>query len=137
MRPEPVPSRDTRRVGISPLFSSLAKALPLTLVASLVAAGFGSNPKKPEPYALLAGTVWAVDNRPVPGLKVKIHRVDNTKTRWELVTNSRGEFTQRLPAVTADYIIRVEPKGRKGQVVERKVHFAGDERQNIGLHLTE
>ena len=105
------------------------------VVAGMVTALGAKSPHKPEPYALLAGTVWSPAGQPVPGVTVKIRRVDDTKARWEMITNSRGEFIQRLPAGTADYVVWVEQKGHKGPVVQRDLHFSGDERQDIGLHL--
>ena len=116
----------------------LAVALGLWLMAgTATVAAAGSPQKKLEPYALLAGTVWSPAGQAVPGVKVKIRRAGDKKAGWELVTNSRGEFVQRLPAATADYIVWVERKGHKGPMAERTLHFTNDERLDIGLHLTE
>jgi hypothetical protein len=37
-----------------------------------------------KPYALIFGTVWAPDKRPVYGVKVKCRRANEKKVRWEL-----------------------------------------------------
>jgi hypothetical protein len=111
---------------------------PVVALGVWLLAGLGaSSGQKPEPYALLAGTVWSASGRAVPGVKVKIRRIGDKKVNWELITNSRGEFVQRLPAAAADYVVWVELKGHQEPVVERTLHFASDERQDIGLHLPE
>ena len=96
---------------------------------------------KPKPYALIFGTVWSPDNRPLYGVKIKIRRADQ-KTRWELYSDHNGEFAQRLPPGRADYLVWADLKGYKppaGKQLqpakEVKVHIEGDERVDIGLHL--
>jgi hypothetical protein len=97
---------------------------------------------KPKPYALIFGTVWAPDNRPLYGVKVKIRRADQKKAHWELYSDHNGELAQRLPAGRADYLVWADLKGYKfpdGKQLhageEVKVHIEGDERVDIGLHL--
>ena len=98
--------------------------------------------KKEKPYALIFGTVWDPDNRPVYGVRVLIRRADKKKPQWELMSNHMGEFAQRVPAGTADYIIWADLKGYKswdGRKLspgdEAKVHVDYDERVDTGLHL--
>jgi len=92
-----------------------------------------------KPYALIFGTVWAPDDTPVYGVKVKIRRADEKKAKWELYSDHEGEFAQRVPAGKQDYIVWADIKPQKGQptmaVPEVKVHIENDERQDIGLHL--
>lgn len=88
-------------------------------------------------YALIFGTVWNKENRPVHGVRVKVRRADQKKAKWELVSNHSGEFAQRVPAGTADYIVWAELPNHKGPVAETRVHIDNDERTDIGLHLTE
>jgi len=97
---------------------------------------------KPKPYALIFGTVWAPDNRPLYGVKIKIRRADQKKARWELYSDRNGEFAQRLPPGRADYLVLPDLKGYKPPVgkqlqpgEEVKVRIEGDERVDIGLHL--
>jgi hypothetical protein len=104
------------------------------------ASGRQLDPRKP--YALIFGTVWGPDDRPVYGVKVHIRRADRKKAKWELYSNHSGEFAQRLPAGKADYIVSADPKGIKslnGKKLEPgtevTVHIAADERADIGLHL--
>jgi hypothetical protein len=98
------------------------------------------DPRKP--YALIFGTVWGPDDRPVYGVHVKIRRADQKRAKWELYSDHRGEFAQRLPPGKADYVVWADLKGFKpleGKQLkpgdEVAVHIDGDERADIGLHL--
>lgn len=98
--------------------------------------------KRAKPYALIFGTVWGPDNRPVYAVKVKIRRADQKKAKWELYSDHSGEFAQRLPTGAADYVVWADLKGYKssdGRQLqpgdEVKVHIDNDERADIGLHL--
>jgi hypothetical protein len=113
-------------------------------LASSSPAAFAAFPQHEKPYALIFGTVWGPDNRPVYGVRVKIRRATDKpkKVRWEVYSDHRGEFAQRLPAGEADYIVWADLKAFKpadGQPVhlvkEVTVHVYHDERQDIGLHL--
>ncbi|HEY6182857.1 MAG TPA: hypothetical protein VIW67_11450, partial [Terriglobales bacterium] len=91
---------------------------------------------------LIFGTVWGPDSRPVYGVRVLIRRADKKKPQWELMSNHMGEFAQRVPAGTADYVIWADLKGYKsldgrklGQGDEAKVHVDNEERVDTGLHL--
>ena len=101
-----------------------------------------SDRDKPQPYALIFGTVWDPDGHPLYGVKVKIRRANEKKARWELYSNHTGEFAQRLPVGKADYIVWADVKGYKlpsGKQLkpgsEVTVHIDYDERSDIGLHL--
>jgi hypothetical protein len=98
------------------------------------------DPRKP--YALIFGTVWGPDNRPVYGVPVKIRRADQKKAKWQLQSDHRGEFAQRLPAGKADYVVWADFKQLKsldgkhlqpGEPVT--VHIEGEERADMSLHL--
>lgn len=97
-----------------------------------------------QPYALIFGTVWGPDNRPVYGVAVKIRRATDKpkKVRWEVYSDHHGEFAQRVPAGEADYILSADLKGYKpadGKTLhlpqEVTVHVYNDEREDTGLHL--
>jgi hypothetical protein len=121
--------------------------LPLSTVWAVrlwsAAGGSESAPKQAEkPYALIFGTVWGPNDYPLYGVKVKIRRSENKRTRWEVYSNHRGEFEQRLPVGPADYLVWADlkgyktPKGKQLQPGEEvKVHVDQDERVDIGLHL--
>jgi hypothetical protein len=99
------------------------------------------QPQRETPYALIFGTVWGPDDRPVYGVKIKIRREGEKKSRWEQYSNHSGEFAQRVPAGKQDYVVWADLKGLKSangrplQGEEIKVHVDGDERVDTGLHL--
>lgn len=97
-----------------------------------------------KPYAVIVGTVWGPDDRPVYGVKVNIRKATDkpNKVRWEVYSDHHGEFEQRLPAKEAEYIVSADLKGYKPEdgkplrlAKEVTVHIYNDERQDIGLHL--
>jgi hypothetical protein len=99
---------------------------------------------KEKPFAVIVGTVWGPDDRPVYGVTVKIRKSTDKpkKVRYEVYSDHHGEFEQRLPAKEAEYIVWADLKGYKpgdGKplhlVKEVTVHIYNDERQDIGLHL--
>lgn len=96
-----------------------------------------------KPYALIAGTVWGPDDRPVYGVTVKIRRPKDKKAKWQVYSDHMGEFAQRVPAGESDYIIWADLKGFKAAdgkplhlVQQVTVHIYNDEREDTGLHLT-
>jgi hypothetical protein len=101
--------------------------------------------QKTKPYAVIAGTVWGPDDRPIYGITVKIRRSTDKpkKVRWEVYSDHMGEFAQRVPAGEADYILWADLKGVKsadGKPLrlpqEVTVHIYNEEREDTGLHLT-
>jgi hypothetical protein len=104
-------------------------------------AAASAEDKHEKPYALIFGTVWGPDDRPVYGVKIKIRREGEKKVRWEQYSNRNGEFAQRVPAGTQDYVIWADLKGLKSkngnpiQGEEVKVHVDADERVDTGVHL--
>jgi hypothetical protein len=114
----------------------------LGLTAPPQSAGSEQDPRKP--YALIFGTVWGPDDRPVYGVHVKIRRADHKRAQWELFSDHHGEFAQRVPAGKLDYVVWADlkgvktPNGKQLHLAEEvTVHIAADERQDIGLHLKE
>lgn len=89
-------------------------------------------------YALIYGTVWDQNDHPVYGVPIKIRRADQKKAKWELMSDHRGEFAQRVPVGKADYIILADIKVPKGQQKpETKAHIESNERVDVSLHLTK
>jgi hypothetical protein len=93
-------------------------------------------------YALIFGTVWGPDDRPVYGVQVKIRVAGEKKTRWEVHSNHLGEFEQRVPVGKQDYVLWADLKGYKNPAYkhlqpgqEVTVHIERDERVNTGVHL--
>jgi hypothetical protein len=122
-------------------FRPYKKILALAAMSLILAAACAasSHPKKPAPYALLFGTLWGPNQRPVPGIVIHIRRATDKNAKWTVVSNSTGEFAQRVPAGQMDYIVWADIKEKKKPTrhVETKVHVENDERVDFGLHLTE
>jgi len=119
--------------------AGLAAVLLLLSAAAGVAAPSPDAEKekqKEKPYALIFGTVFGPDARGVAGVKVKIRRSDQKKAKWEMYSDRRGEFAQRVPAGKADYLVWADLPGPKDQLrQEVAVHVENDERVDISLHL--
>ena len=101
-----------------------------------------SDHKHDQPYALIFGTVWGPDDRPVYGVRVRVRRENEKKPRWELYSDHNGEFALRVPAVKADYVLWADLKGYKAPGgaplhpgEEVTVHVEYDEKVDTGLHL--
>lgn len=140
--PLPVPRSLSRRSLTASLLFSFALLVCYSLPSAGDAAALYSGKKAEKPYALIAGTVWGPDSFPVPGVPVKIRRAGDKKARWELISDSRGEFAQRVPAGKAEYILWIDLKGYKGNGIKKlepgpeiTVEIENDERIDTGLHL--
>jgi hypothetical protein len=145
-----VTTHNVRRKGSSPRRSAFSLLLvlaistlgPKTLPAAN-AAPATKNLKPTDPYALIFGTVWGPDDRPIYGVKVSIRRLPDKKPKWEVYSDHAGEFAQRVPAGEADYQIEPDLKSLKmadGHALhlaqEVTVHVEYDERVDMSLHLT-
>jgi len=87
-------------------------------------------------YALIYGTVWGPDDRPVAGVPITIRRSSDDKPKWKLVSDRRGEFAQRVPPGNDDYIVQADLKLPKGEPKpEVTVHIDNNEREDVGIHL--
>lgn len=107
-------------------------------VAAGKAAPQSSSHSSKNDYALIYGTVWGPDDRPVAGVTIKIRRASDKKAKWELTSDSRGEFAQRVPAGAEDYVVQADVKTPKGQSKpETTAHITNDERTDVGLHLSK
>jgi hypothetical protein len=133
-----------------PEFPRLPRAalvgLLFCLCLALTASPSGSAQAAQRPdetsYALIFGTVWGPSGLPLYGVKVKVRRSDQKKARWELYSDHRGEFAQRVPAGKADYVLWADLKGYKNPAGKKlepgpevTVHIEKDERVDTGLHL--
>jgi hypothetical protein len=132
----------TKSPALRHIFVFIALFLILLGLSTAPVGASEDSGKKEKPYALIFGTVWGPDNRPVYGVRVLIRRADKKKPQWELMSNHMGEFAQRVPAGTADYIIWADLKGFKsldGRKLspgeEAKIHVDNEERVDTGLHL--
>jgi hypothetical protein len=122
-------------------------ALIVFLLSNAVYAG--KDQKLEKNYGLIFGTAYGPDDHPLYGVKVEVHPLGKKSPHWELFSDHRGEFAQRVPPGPADYVVNgtaeavpVEdgaPKTHKKTKLkaEVKVHIEREERQDISLHLTE
>ena len=117
----------------------LVAAIAIALLAAFAPAAASPTGKQPEPYALIFGTVFDQQGRAVQGVPIVIRRADKKKPKWNLVSDRRGEFAQRVPAGAAEYIVAVDVKRKKGEAPppEVRVKIENDERRDISLHLTQ
>ena len=128
------------RVILPGLALAILASSPSTLAGSAPAQ---ANVKPEKPYALIFGTVWGPDNRPVYGIKIQIRRAIDQKAKWEVFSDHSGEFAQRVPAGRQDYVVGADLKGVKlasgkpPKAEEVQVHIDNDERADIGVHLTD
>lgn len=134
-------SRHSARLPFCGVLLALFVLLGITSPDPVLA---GERPND-KPYAVIAGTVWGPDDRPVYGVAVKIRRKSDKpkKVRWEVYSDHRGEFAQRVPAGEVEYVLSADLKHFKpadGQPVhlaqEVTVHVYGEEREDTGLHLS-
>jgi hypothetical protein len=113
-----------------------AVELPAVQPASPVGQSASQAPK--NDYALIYGTVWGPDERPKAGVPITIRPASGKKANWELISDSRGEFAQRVPVGGQDYIIQANIKMPKGQPKpEITVHIDDNERKDVSLHLSK
>jgi len=125
----------------STLLSAFALDVLITMGAFPVAARNAlraqSSQASKKDYALIYGTVWGPDDRPVAGVPIKIRRASDKKAKWELISDRQGEFAQRVPVGTQDYVIQAEVKTPRGQPKpETTAHINDNERTDVSLHLS-
>ena len=102
-------------------------------------------PQKPRhTFALIHGTAYGPDNVPFYGARVQVRPAGKKHPSWELISDHRGEFAQRVPPGPADYVITGEAEVRNPQTNKKKrlkgevkVHIEAEEEQNPSLHLSE
>jgi hypothetical protein len=130
-----------------------ATCLTMCVLLALVpssAAATKDKPKKEKPYALIFGTAYGPNDRPLYGVKITIRPQKKKHPSWELISDHRGEFAQRVPPGQNDYLVCGEaeyaPVGDDGKPQlskkvrlkgETRVHVDNQERRDISLHLTE
>lgn len=117
-------------------------SLILALLFCSPAALSGKDQILQKHYGLIFGTAYGPDDRPLYGAKIQIHPAGKKHPDWELYSDHRGEFAQRVPAGPADYLVTGEtrlesPETHKNKRVtaEAKVHIEQEERQDVSLHF--
>jgi hypothetical protein len=119
----------------------MATCLPL-LARQVAATPAGTQPAAPNSSRgkkakhshaddlVIRGTVFNERGLALPGVKLRIRRSDQKKSRWETYSNSRGEFAVRVPK-GPDYEIAAESKGfaKQSQAIN------GQSEDNVVLHM--
>ena len=122
----------------------------LSTFAQPLVAGSTEKQKAEKPYALIFGTAFGPDDRPFYGARVIIHPLTKKHPSWQLISDHRGEFAQRVAPGPGDYLVQGEaevsfqgpdgkPQKSKNKKLkgETRVHVDGEERVDFSLHLTE
>ena len=110
-----------------------AALLACLVMAAATVTSAEAGQKRQQPYALLVGTVFYEENGfLVRGARVEVRQKDGKK-HWESRTNDAGEFSIRVPAGQAVYVIQAEVPGR--EPARKEVQVENDERVDIVLHL--
>jgi len=116
----------------------LSLVLPAAVVRATPQSSTSSQKAAKSDYALIYGTVWGPDDHTVAGVPISIRKASDKKPKWQLVSDRRGEFAQRVPVGNQDYIVQADIKVPKGEPKpEVTVHIDDDERKDIGIHLSK
>lgn len=112
--------------------------LPLTAVAVLTAPGKAQKRKPVVETALLAGTVFRDPGFAFPGVQVFLEPAPQGKPsvkvkKMKAISDSRGEFAFRVPAVAMRYNVRFQAEGFQPETKE--ITVSGPERQDIYVTL--
>jgi hypothetical protein len=77
-----------------------------------------SRQKSKIPPFLILGTVFNERALAFPGVEVKIRRKGEKKFRYDIYTNSRGEFAIRVPdGIEYEVVVRVKKYKEQSQIV--------------------
>jgi len=139
-------AKKKRTVITEGLSWKLAVALCLAILLSYAAAQKNDSNRH---YGLISGTAYGPDDRPLYGVTITIHPDGKKHPNWDLVSDHRGEFAQRVPPGPGDYVVdgqvelapiengapRLQKKKKlKDQV---KVHIDNEEIRDISLHMKD
>ena len=122
-----------RTSGSSP--SRFLLALAILSAGALAAAGKSG---KPEPFALIAGSVFRDTGFSLAGAELTVEPAPEAKTpskfkRIKTVTDARGEFAVRVPSVPMRYTVSV--KARRYRLDKKEVSIQGEERVELFFRL--
>ena len=107
----------------------------MVAVALLACVCAVAGDKKPAPASTVAGTVFRDPGFALPEAKVvlMLRAEPKPKKLQETVTNYRGEFSFRVPAKEATYLLRATLKGYRPEEKEAKI--SGEEHIDVNLVL--
>lgn len=139
----------TRRKRKTVITERSALKFGLLLSFAILLSSASAQKEDPRHYGLIFGTAYGPDDHPLYGVRITIHPQGKKHPSWELVSDHRGEFAQRVPPGPADYVLAgqveiapiengVPNKHKKKKLkAEGKVHIDKEERQDVSLHLKE
>jgi hypothetical protein len=94
----------------------------------------GADKKKPQPYAVVAGTVFRESGLSLPGAMVTLTPKHKPKAKkLEAVSDARGEFAFHVPVTPATYLVRASLKGFHPE--EKESAIGGEGRMDVTFVL--
>ena len=96
----------------------------------------GERPRRgPEPYGLIAGTVFRDPGFAQPGAEVTLSAASGSSNfkAMKAVSDRRGEFAFRVPPRPGEYRVSVKLKGFEPE--RKDVTIAGEERVDLTFNL--
>jgi len=130
------PSRVLRRRAARLIFAGF---VALCLVLPRPGWGRAQRPKSAQAtYAVVAGTVFQEDGHLLPGAEVILTPSPEDGSppgRKPLrgVSDARGEFAFRVPAMPMRYTVTVKARGFRAQ--EKRVSISGEERSDVFFQM--
>lgn len=116
------------------------RGILLGLATAAAVAALASGQRLREPSVLIAGTVFDGAGFRVSGARVRLEQCSRSKgsrggrQRYEVRTDSMGEFAVRVPRGPACYRVLVEAKGHVPAEVQ--VDVAGEEDHELTIRLS-
>ncbi|MEO8662137.1 MAG: carboxypeptidase-like regulatory domain-containing protein [Bryobacteraceae bacterium] len=115
--------------------------LPMIALLCMAVMPAGEKPKRSKSsdvWAVLAGTVFREPGFALPGAKIVLEPDENKPKdvkvkRQEFVSNSRGEFAFKVPAVPLRYTVSVTAGGYQGE--KKQVEIQGEQRVDVYFQL--
>jgi carboxypeptidase family protein len=110
-------------------------ALVAILGVGAILAAAGAKKRDTGTYGIVAGTVFRDPGFALPDAKVELMQHDGSKTRklQQAVSSPHGEFSFRVPAELATYVVRASAKGY--QPAEKEATISGEIRVEVSLTL--
>jgi hypothetical protein len=137
MKKTRIPAKRTKKTRIGSSLAALAIAALFCVPAS-VAAKKEKSKETQAAFALIAGSIYRPPGFALPGVEVKLvpesSESQNVKLKKaEAVTDARGEFAVRVPAVPAKWRVDVKVNGYRHE--QRSVSVTGEQRVDLSIIL--
>jgi hypothetical protein len=139
MRTKKTRTSTTRKKRTKRKRTSLTRRAAFAVLAGVFLLGFstsGKSKKKVQetPEAVIAGTVFRPPGLALPGAEVIVTPLDVEKPKkLKTVTNFRGEFAVRVPAVPMKYSVDVKAEGFKPD--QKTAAIEGEQRRDLSFLL--